>query len=165
MREMRWAGVTTLIVVLGMIVGVAAAQASDASVRAAIHKVGSQIKESPELKTALAESKSEKAATGKISPAKLISVISKFERSLKGAASTVGAQKASTSAGKQGEKLWLNGVQKLTKGFAALRVAIEDKVKKDKSAAKEEALDAAGDIVAAAKDLNRADKLLKISAK
>ena len=165
MREMRRAGVIALLVVLGMIVGVTAAQASDGSVRAAIHKVGSQIKESPELKAALAESKSEKAATGKVSPAKMLSVISKFEGSLKAAARTVGAQKASTAAGKQGEKLWLRGVQKLSTGFSALRVAIEDKEKKDKSAAKEEALNAAGDIVAAAKDLNRADKLLKIPTK
>ncbi len=40
-----------------------------------------------------------------------------------------------------------------------------DKEKNDKSAAKEEVLNAAGDIVAAAKDLNRADKLLKIPTK
>lgn len=79
------------------------------------HKVGAQLKESPELKAALAESKSEKEAT--------------------------------------------------TTGFSALRFGIEDKEKNDKSAAKEEALNAAGDIVAAAKDLNRADKLLKIPTK
>jgi hypothetical protein len=83
----------------------------------------------------------------------LISVISKFEGSLKEAAHTVGAQKASTAVGKQGEELWLKGVQKLTMGFSALQLGIEDKEKNDKSAAKEEALNAAGDIVAAAKDL------------
>lgn len=165
MREMRRVGIATLIMLLGMLVGVTAAQASDGSVRTAIHKVGSQIKENSELKAALAESKSEKKTTGKVSPAKLISVISKFEKSLKEAALTVGAQKASTTVGKQGEKLWLKGVQKLTTGFSALQVGIEDKEKNDKSAAKEEALNAAGDIVAAAKDLNRADKLLKIPTK
>ncbi len=165
MREMWRPGVATLIAMLGMVVGVTTAQASDASVRAAIHKAGSQIKESPELKAALAESKSEKATTGKVSPAKLISVISKFDGSLKEAAHTVSEQKASTVGGKEGEKLWLRGVQKLTTGFSDLRIAVEDKEKKDKNAAKEEALNAAADIVAAAKDLNRADKLLKIPKK
>lgn len=99
------------IIAAGSLIGTASAQASDASVRAAIHKAGKQLKASPELKAAVKEVKNEKASSGKIAKAKAL--FAKLSQALEGAAETVSAQHASTAAGKQGETLWLAGNRKL----------------------------------------------------
>jgi Skp family chaperone for outer membrane proteins len=122
-------------VALAALVGPAAAQASDASVRSAIENTGKQIKESPELKEAFVELKTEPKTLTKLQTA-----LKAFKEALNKAIVTVSAQKASTPKGEQGETDWLEGAHKLLGALDDVSTAVTKLQHHEKAAAKAELL-------------------------
>lgn len=120
---------------LAALVGPAAAQASDASVRSTIEHTGRQIKESPELKEAFVELRSEPKTL-----ARLQTALKAFKGALNKAIDTVDAQRASTAKGKQGETDWLEGAHRLLAALDDLSAAVTKLQHHERAAAKAELL-------------------------
>ncbi len=120
-------------IVLGALLAAGAAQASDLSVRAAIENSGKQIKENGELQQALTQIKDNPKTI-----AKLQKGLKEFETVLTKVVTTVEAQEASTTAGKEGEEDWTGGVRKVIAGFKDLGVTLSDLKADHKAAAKSE---------------------------
>jgi hypothetical protein len=108
-------------IILGALLSVGVAQASDSSVRTAIETSGKQVKESGELQQALKEIKDNPKTI-----AKLQKGLKDFEAVLNKVVTTVEAQEASTPAGKEGEEDWTGGIRKVIKGFKDLGVTLSD---------------------------------------
>ncbi len=120
-------------IVLGALLAAGAAQASDSSVRAAIENAGKQVKENGELQQALTQIKDNPKTI-----AKLQKGLKEFEAALTKVVTTVEAQEASTTTGKEGEEDWTGGVRKLIAGFKDLGITLNDLKAGHKAAAKSE---------------------------
>ena len=142
---------------LGALTGVA--QASDATVKAAIHKQDRSLAESAAVKKIL---KSPTRTT--TSAPKAIKLFTALEKRFDAAATAVSKTSASTAKGRTGEADWVGGVRGVAKGLGQFVVAFKDVEHKRQTAAKKEATTAVKTIAAAEKRVATADKDLGLPA-
>ena len=132
MRRWRLTAIL-LCIATGCLWAAQGALASDASVRSAIESSARQIKESGELQGALKEFREDPKTLEKLQRG-----IADFNRIVHKVIVKVSAQKASTSAGKRGEREWVGGLEKVSSGFSDLDTALSDIRNHQKTAAKSE---------------------------
>jgi hypothetical protein len=138
----------------------APAQASDASVRAAIQSGTKSTEVKQEVQQALTKIKSDPKSI-----AKLQAGVAKLDGALRKAAAEVSTQRASSAQGKRGEADWLEGIHKAAQGFGDLDVALGEVKAKRKTAAKTELLKAAALVKEASPLVRKGKELLGLPVK
>jgi hypothetical protein len=149
-----------LAVTSALLIAPAAANASDAAVRAAILVAGHEVKASPELQAAVAKLTTDPKTLAKVEAATV-----KFVEVLRKAAHTVEETKATSAKGKAGEADWLNGVRTVARAFEDLRFSIVAVKAHEKTVAKAKLKAAATDLKTGADLSKRGRQLLGLSTK
>jgi hypothetical protein len=159
----RWStGAASLLVTIGlgagMLLGTGTAQASDASVRGAIEGAAKELKESPKLEKEIAALKN----PSKADLQKVVKAVGTLQTDLQKVASKVSAQTASTTAGKEGEEDWLEGIKNVANGFGDFKTGLLDLEKKSVSTGKTEVKKGAKLIKQGSAEVKKGDALLKV---
>ena len=135
------------------------ALANDAGVRGAIEKSNREVRESGELKSALAKLQEEPLTIEKDHKA-----IGKFDVTLGKVIAKVSAAKASTANGKKGKQEYIAGLRKLITGFSYLDKALTDVKTHQKAAAETELKKAAATVKAGAAEGKKGELLLHVKS-